>query len=399
MTITSTAVLTTLAFITVLIWMYLLLGRAWFWNARRMLLPHAAATGPCRVAVVIPARNEADVIAQSLGSLLRQTGAENLHVFVVDDHSTDTTAEVARQTAQNLGRSDQLTVIESQPLPGGWVGKVWAMHQGIQHALELEPEFLLLTDADIVHAPDSIAALLAKAGEGFALTSVMVLLECGSLAEKLLIPAFVFFFLKLYPPAWIADPRSKVAGAAGGCMLVRPGALLHAGGMAAIRNDIIDDCSLARCIKQSGGRVHLSLSQSTRSIRPYVTFGEIGRMIARSAFRQLNHSALMLAGALVALTMTYLAPPVLLPVGLICGAPLVAMLALAAWAMMGLTYLPMVRLYGINVGWALALPAAAAFYMGATLISAINFWTGRGGRWKGRSQDAAHPLATQDSGK
>ena len=213
------------------------------------------------------------------------------------------------QAARSCGRPEALTVISGDRLPPGWTGKLWAVQQGIQQAMRLRPRFLLLTDADIQHSPDNVATLVAIAEAGnYDLTSFMVKLHCRSLAERFLIPPFVFFFFLLYPPAWIRDPRRKIAGAAGGCMLIRPQALEQAGGIAAIRNQIIDDCALARAVKQSGGRVWLGVTADTCSTRVYGTFGEIERMIARTAFNQLRHSTWLLLGALLGLTITYLLP-------------------------------------------------------------------------------------------
>ena len=285
--------------ICVLAWLYLLLAHGRFWMVQRLRAqtpPLARIFGP--IAVVIPARNEADVIGRSVSSLLRQSCASSLHIFVVDDNSTDRTAEVARQAASDISQAERLTVVSGLPLPNGWSGKVWAMQQGVERALALNPQFLLLTDADVEHSPHNVATLAALAEAGaYDLASFMVKLHCRSFAEKLLIPAFVFFFFMLYPPEWIRDPRRKTAGAAGGCMLVRPAALQRIGGIAAIRQEIIDDCALARAIKSSGGKVWLGVTGDTRSLRPYDSFGEIERMIARTAFNQLRHSSWLLLGA------------------------------------------------------------------------------------------------------
>jgi len=279
-----------------------------------------------------------------------------------------------------------LDVIEGSTLPSGWTGKLWAMEQGIQRAMQLHPKFLLLTDADIRHSPDNLATLDAVAEAGsFDLTSFMVKLHCQTLAERLLVPPFVFFFFLLYPPAWARDPRRRVAGAAGGCMLIRPEALDRAGGTAAIRGQIIDDCALARAVKQSGGSVWLGVTQDACSTRVYGTFGEIERMIARTAFNQLQHSVWLLLGALVGLTITYL-----LPLGLlISGDWILALVGAVSWLMMSAAFLPMVRFYGLRPARALTLPFSACFYMLATLHSAFKFWSGRGGEWKGRAQDIA----------
>jgi hopene-associated glycosyltransferase HpnB len=217
----------------------------------------------------------------------------------------------------------------------------------------------------------------------------MVKLRCNSLAERLLIPAFVYFFFKLYPPAWIADPQSRTAGAAGGCMLVRPEALQRAGGIASIRSEIIDDCALARAIKRSGGRTWLGLTNSSHSLRSYGTFADVSRMISRTAFNQLHHSTLLLLGTIIGMFVTYIAPVALLATGdrvpmLAGGGALAAMVA---------SYLPMVRFYRLHPLWALTLPVAAIFYAGATVWSALLYWSGRGGQWKGRAQDHADVAA------
>ena len=366
-------------------WLYLLAAHGGFWKVWRLASPVAPAQSlRGLVAAVIPARDEADGIAQSVRSLLEQSCATRIRIFVVDDHSSDGTAEIARQAAQDCGRAEAVTVIPGLALPVGWTGKLWAVQQGIEKALQTEPEFLLLTDADIWHGHDNVATLVAIAESGnFDLASFMVKLHCRSFAERLLIPAFVFFFFMLYPPEWIGDPRRRVAGAAGGCMLIRPQALLKAGGMSAIRDRVIDDCALADAVKRSGGRVWLGVTPDTKSTRKYETFGEIERMIARTAFNQLKHSAALLVGSIVGLAITYL-----LPLGLVfSGRAVPAGIGALCWALMALAYAPMVRFYGLSAGWALTLPVAASFYMFATVHSACKFWSGRGGEWKGRAQD------------
>lgn len=371
--------------VALLVWLYLLLLRGGFWRVSRQLPPAKPdETSAYRIAVIIPARNEAAVVGQSLASLLRQTGNHSIHIFLVDDGSTDATAEIARQTAAQSGKSDGLTIIAGKPLPAGWTGKLWAVQQGIEAAQGFTPQFFLLTDADILHAPDNIATLVSTAESGaYDLTSFMVKLHCATVAEKLLIPAFVFFFFKLYPLAWALDPRHKTAAAAGGSILVRLEALDRAGGIAAIRNEIIDDCALARAVKGHGGRIWLGLSPATISLRAYQTFAEIGRMISRTAFNQLNHSVLLLAATLTGLTLIYLLPPLLL----LTHHALPVALGVSAWLLMAFAYFPMVRFYGLGPLWSLALPLVAIFYMGATLHSAFRFWSGRGGEWKGRTQD------------
>jgi hopene-associated glycosyltransferase HpnB len=368
------------------IWVYLLLGRGRFWQVGRHLPPPAVQvlTAP-KVAVVIPARNEAEVIRGTVTSLLAQSFHGDLSVFLVDDGSTDGTVEAARSAAHQAGRSHLLHVVGAGPLCQGWTGKMWAVAQGVDAALLKNPDYLLLTDADIEHEPDSISTLISICESGnYDLVSLTVKLQCRTFAERALIPAFVFFFFLLYPPAWIADTGRRTAGAAGGCMLIRPSRLQQAGGIAAIRGEIIDDCALARVVKRAGGRVWLGLAERIRSTRPYGGFAEIGKMISRTAFNQLRHSSLLLAGTLAGLAVSYVLPVVLT---LSTRTPY-SLLGAAAWLLMIAAYTPMVRFYRLNPLWALVLPVIAVFYSAATIHSAVRFWRGRGGEWKGRLQDA-----------
>ena len=369
------------------IWAYLILARGGFWRIHPAASPkqNFGNINPVWVAVIIPARNEADVVGRAIQSLLQQSGPNTLHIFLVDDGSTDGTAQAARAASIAAGQGQNLTVVSGNPLPPGWSGKLWAMQQGVQQAGKTAPDFFLFTDADVAHAPDSIATLVAVAQAGsYDVASFMVKLHCQSVAEKLLIPAFVYFFFKLYPPAWISNPRRSEAGAAGGCILIRPAALEKAGGIAAIRQEVIDDCSLASRVKHNGGRLWLGASATTRSIRPYEGFAGIGRMISRSAFNQLRHSNLLLLLSMAGMAVTYLLPP-----ALVFAAHRMAPAALGgtAWLLMAVSYWPVLRLYGLTPLWALALPVAAIFYVGATFHSAWKYWTGRGGEWKGRIQD------------
>ena len=348
------------------IWLYLLLGRAWFWRIRETRAPPIAGTP--RVVAVIPARNEAAVVATAVASLAKQRYPGHFHIVLVDDHSDDGTAAAARSAAS----PEILTVIEAAPLPAGWSGKLWAVTQGVGRARVFEPEYVLLTDADIVHAPGKLAELAARAASGYDLVSYVATLNCESLAERALIPAFVFFFFLLYPPAW-------GTGAAGGCMLIRREMLERIGGIESIRGELIDDCALARAVRESGGRVWLSPSAGTRSIRPYPTFGEIGRMISRSAYTQLRYSPLLLLWTIAGLLLTFVAPVALTFAG--------SWWAVAAWAVMTLMYVPMLRFYRVSLLWAPLLPLIALFYLGATIHSAVQHWRGRGGLWKGRVFD------------
>jgi hopene-associated glycosyltransferase HpnB len=379
--------------VCLLAWLYLLLEHGRFWMLQR-LLPSSETIStqekrPFKIAAVIPARNEADVIGRAIASLLNQQGwspaAEEgvtaLHIFVVDDHSTDGTAATAQAASANSG---QVTVVSSAPLPDGWTGKLWAMQQGIERALQIKPDFLLLTDADIEHAPGNLAKLVSISEDAnYDLASFMVKLNCRSLAEKLLIPAFVFFFFMLYPPEWVRDPRRRTSGAAGGCLLIRPSALNRIGGIAAIKGEIIDDCALALAVKRSGGKVWLGAAADTHSLRPYKSFGEIERMIARTAFNQLKHSGWLLTATVLGMLLLYVAPLALLA----GGSPRLVLLGASSYALMVAAYLPMVRFYGLNLLWALTLPLAGVFYTAATVHSAIAYWSGKGGEWKGRAQD------------
>ncbi len=361
--------MTVLAALVVLVWLYLLLGRGFFWWTREADFANAPAP-PRRVAVVIPARNEAQVVGKAVASLAAQDYAGPIEIFVVDDHSTDGTAEAARGAH----------VLQAGPLPEGWTGKLWAVSEGVRAAAAFEPDYFLLTDADVVHAPGNLSRLVALAeARGYDLASLMVELRCETLAERALIPAFVFFFLKLYPPRWIASSKHSTAGAAGGCMLLRREALERIGGIAGIRGELIDDCALARAVKRGGGRVWLGLTSAARSIREYNSFGEVGRMISRTAFTQLGYSPVLLAGTVLGMFAIYLLPPVLALV-------FRSWLAAVAWLMMMAAYAPVLRLYRRPLAWAPALPLVALFYTVATVVSAVRYWAGRGGAWKGRTQ-------------
>ncbi|MGV3719910.1 MAG: glycosyltransferase [Actinomycetota bacterium] len=368
---------------TLVIWLGLWLAHGGFWRIDQELVPAAPAEWPS-VTVVIPARNEAAVIGETLRSIWSQEYPGELRVVVVDDHSDDETAAEAwgGTPADCKGR---LAVLGAEPFPGGWTGKVWAMEQGVTRGIPVDaaPRYVLFSDADISHGHGAVRELVARAEVNqLDLTSFMVRLQCRSAAERLMIPAFVFFFRLLYPFRRVNDPRHPLAGAAGGTMLVRHSALERIGGMAAIRHEIIDDCSLAHEIKRGGHRIWLGLSHASYSTRGYGTLREIVMMIARTAYTQLGYSPLRLLGCVLGLGLTFLAPPLLVTTG----SAEAGVLGSGAWLVMTLLYLPMVRFYGVSPASALLLPGVACVYLYATALSAWRHHRGKGGWWKGRSQ-------------
>ena len=397
------------------------------------------------VVAVVPARNEAATIAQTVRSLLQQNYPGQFSVIVVDDHSEDNTSQLAHQAAKELSAESKMTLLTAAPLPPGWTGKLWALNSGTAifgcaptnvlspgppptsrttsrgtSTPTSPPTYFWFTDADITHAPDTLHRLVSRAErDHLDLTSMMVLLQAQTLPERALIPAFLFFFLKLYPPAWIANPKSKTAGAAGGCILLRTEALDRIGGLSAISSEVIDDCALARAIKldlsvqahgchpearrssaepkdpnrsflqahndkraPSTGRIWLGLTRRSVSLRPYNSFAEIRDMIARTAFTQLHYSPLLLLGTVAGMLLTYIAPVALL----FAPEATLQILGACAWTLMSVLYLPTLRFYRLSPLWAPLLPAIAAFYSYATILSAIRHYQGRGAQWKGRSQ-------------
>ncbi len=380
-------VLTILAGLALAGWLYLILGRRWFWLAREMLPKEAPALAAWpEIVAVVPARDEADVIGEAVSSLLGQDYPGRLSVVLVDDGSRDGTAGAAERAAAASGHAGRLRIVEARPPEPGWTGKMWAVAEGLAAADDSAPgaAFVWLTDADIAHAPGELRALAGKAlGDGRDLVSRMVLLNCRSAIERLLIPAFVFFFQKLYPFPAVNDPASRVAAAAGGSMLVRREALERAGGIAAIRGELIDDCALARRIKRDGP-IWLGLTGESRSLRPYDGLGGIWRMVARTAFTQLGHSPAMLGAAVAGMVLFYVVPAAALVLGAVGREPAAAAMGGLALFLMGLAYRPTCRLYG-PLGWPfLALPAAAFLYTLMTVDSARRHWRGEGGAWKGR---------------
>ena len=334
---------------------------------------------------MVPARNEAENIAQSVTSLLTQDYPA-LSLIVVDDDSQDGTAEVARRAAAALGAEGKLTIVESHTLPARWTGKLWAVKQGIAAAEEkFAPKYLMLTDADIVHAPDTLSWLVAQAeADGLALTSLTARWRCENLPERVHIPAFIYFFQMLYPFAWVNRPDHAMAGAAGGCMLVRADALRAAGGIEVIRDALIDDCALAAALKQQGP-IWVGLTDRSQSIRPYASWTDMRRMIARSAYAQLQYSPLLLAGTILGMVLTYLVPPFVA----LFASGWAQLLGALAWALMAISFQPILRFYRLSPLWGVALPAISFLFMLYTLDSAYQYAAGKGGAWKGRVQAKA----------
>jgi hopene-associated glycosyltransferase HpnB len=373
------------ASMVLLIWLYLLAGRGGFWRAAERDEPAPAGQGPWpAVAAIIPARDEAECVGETITSLLRQDYPGEFSVILVDDQSRDGTAQVARDAAAALGAAHRVTVLPGRQLPAGWTGKLWAQHQGVELAGSVPrlPAYLLFTDADIVYGADVLRSLVARAQvRSYVLTSLMVKLRCKSLAERMFIPAFIFFFQMLYPFAWANDPRRATAAAAGGCMLVRREALRESGGMETIRGALIDDCALAKRLK-ARGPIWIGLTDAVSSVRAYPAISDIRRMVSRTAYAQLNYSPLLLGGTILALALTYL-----VPVGLAVSARgLPQVLGIMAWLLMAFAFQPTLRFYCVSRFWGLALPIIAAIYMAFTIDSAYQHGRGRGGMWKGRAQ-------------
>ena len=381
-----------IAAIVLATWLYLIAARGGFWRAAERddvaALPERPMTQWPAVSAVVPARDEAETVGETVASLLRQDYPRAFNVVLVDDQSRDSTARIARDAAVALGGGDRLDIISGRPLPAGWTGKLWAQSQGVEHAVttSTSPDYLLLTDADIVFAPGALLSLVARAEQhGLVLNSLMVKLRCKSFAERMFVPAFIFFFQMLYPFAFVNDPRRATAAAAGGCMLVRREALQAAGGLAAIRGALIDDCALAKLLK-ARGRIAIALTEHAHSVRTYPAIGDVRRMVARTAYAQLRYSPLLLAGAVLGLALSYLAPVALA----LFAAGFAQFAGLFAWASMAIAFRPILRFYGMSSFgswlWAAALPAIAAMYMAFTLDSAYQHARGRGGMWKGRAQ-------------
>jgi hopene-associated glycosyltransferase HpnB len=377
-----------LAIVTVLIWLGLLVGWYGFWRAdqRLPLSPEPLAKWPSVVAVM-PARDEAATIPFSLTGLIEQRYGGAYEIVLADDSSSDDTVAMAGRLASDA--EPKLTVVEAGPLPAGWAGKLWTLHRGIEEACRRKPDYYWLTDADIAHKPQVLTALVAHAEtERLALASLMVRLPTRTLWEKLLVPAFIFYFALLYPFRAVNDPSSRIAGAAGGSLLVRRDALEAIGGIAAIKHAIIDDCALARAIKGSGRRIWLGLAERSRSLRRYRHLADFWAMVARSAYPQLGYSPLRLVLALLGLGIAFLAPPLLLLAG---GAA--ALVGLVAWGLMGWAYAPTVKYHGLSPVWAVSLPIAALLFAAMTIASAVAHYRGQPVQWRGR------PIGVADSNR
>ncbi len=374
---------TLFAAIPLAIWLYLFFVRGNFWQVHEDAIdPQRLERWP-RVVAIVPARNEAETIARAVDSLAKQDYPGEYSVIIVDDHSSDGTADLTRKTAQDSPAAGRIAVRPAAELPPGWTGKVWATNEGVTAAAGNAPDYFWFTDADISHAPDTLRRLVFRAeNDSLDLASLMVLLQTRTFPERLLIPPFLYFFMMLYPLSWVADPKARTAAAAGGCILLRREALERIGGMAAVRGELIEDCALARAVKKSSGKTWLGVTRDSISLRGYGSFVEIRDMIARTAFTQLRYSALLLLGALSGLFVTCLLPWVLF-----FAYPGEAWLLVdTTVALMAASFAVTVRFYSLSWPWALTLPLAALFYGYATCVSAVRYWLGRGGQWKGRAQ-------------
>ncbi|PTM93017.1 hopene-associated glycosyltransferase HpnB [Streptomyces sp. VMFN-G11Ma] len=386
-----------IAAVSLAAWLWLLLCQGFFWRTD-VRLPHRQdpAVWP-PVCVVVPARDEAEVLPASLPSLLAQKYPGRAEIFLVDDGSSDGTGALALELADRHGGLP-LTVGSPGEPPPGWTGKLWAVRHGIALARAREPEYLLLTDADIAHEPDSLRELVAAARTGgFDVVSQMARLRVESLWERLVVPAFVYFFAQLYPFRRIGGKGTRTAAAAGGCVLLRTEAAERARIPDAIRHAVIDDVALARAVKGSGGRIWLGLAERVDSVRPYPRLHDLWRMVSRSAYAQLRHNPLVLLGTVLGLALVYLVPPVTLIAGLATGEAAAALLGGLAWLVMTGTYIPMLRYYTQPLWLAPLLPFTAFLYLLMTVDSAVQHYRGRGAAWKGRTYARPDTVADEHS--
>ena len=371
-------------------WVHMTWFRANFWRAGPLLEAAPAPDAPPPVTILIPARNEADTIGPVISAHFASSYPGDFQILLIDDHSNDGTAERARAAAQLAGADDRLTIINAPDLPVGWTGKLWAQHTGYQHicAYHEETGYVLLCDADIKASPELLSSLIAKAeSENLQLVSLMARLDMRGLWASLLMPAFVYFFKMIYPFARVNERLEKQGGAAGGCMLVRRANLDKIDGFKSVRNNLIDDCTLAQALKDGDltRGIWLGMADSEAvSLRDNRQLGSIWEMIARTAFAQLRFSPILLAGSLLGLAVTFLAPILLVILTPYHGSLLAGLCGHGACYLMARTYVPTLNHYGFPAWRALTLPGAAILYMGMTISSALRHWRGRGGQWKGR---------------
>lgn len=383
---------TFLTCVAVLAWTGLLIGRHGFWQAEPCLQPTLETLDRAPpVAVIIPARDEAETIEHVVRSLLGQDYSGRLDVIVVDDQSSDDTAAIVDGLIRDIGPGQHLERIANADRPPGWSGKLWAIKAGLNHleAKEEAPDILLLTDADIAHDPLNLSALIKKmVNENLDLVSVMVRLRNQSFWERLLIPPFVFFFQMLYPFKAVNKPGETLAAAAGGCVLLRREALDDAGGIEAIKGALIDDVALGRLIKfrpNGKRRIWLGHAEHTVSLRAYEGLASIWQMVVRTADTQLDHSLFKLIGTVAAMVVIYLLPPLALMTWPFHQEIALAMAGLAGWLMMCVAFRRTSALYQASVFWVPTLPLAALLYTAMTIDSARRHRQGKGGVWKGRA--------------
>lgn len=377
--------------LSLIIWIYLVFCRGNFWLCNQYLedLPLSLKKQP-QVTVIIPARNEAENITVCLQSLLNQDYQGILNIILVDDQSEDNTAKIAQKIAEENHYQNQFMIIKGKDLPLGWSGKLWAMSQGILWAKKyLNTDYFLFTDADIKHSTNNLSQLLAKAEKNnLDLVSLMVKLRCESFWEKLLIPAFIFFFQKLYPFPLVNNINHKVAAAAGGCILIRETALTRIGGIEALKEALIDDCTLASLVKKTlpvNHGIWLGLTNTTISLRSYDSLKPIWNMVARTAFTQLNYSLLLLIGTILGMFITYLVPFFILIFAIFTNNLLLILFAFITLFLMALSYYPTIKLYQLPLFYCFLLPVIVLFYSLMTIDSGLRHWKGKGGQWKGRT--------------
>lgn len=390
--------------LALLIWIVLWLCHGGFWRIDPVLPPPRLSASWPAVDIIVPARDEADILPHALPTILGQDYAGPLRVFLVDDHSEDGTSAMARSLAFESGHSERLTLVAAAARPEGWTGKLWALQQGMLASAADPAPLVLFTDADIAHEKHSLARLVTQALQcDYDLVSLMARLQATGFWSRLLIPAFVYFFAMLYPFKQVGDPRSKVAGAAGGCVLLRREALTHAGGLPAIAGALIDDCSLGRLIKHrgrsGGGKIWLGFTREVVSMRPCENLATVWCMVVRTAFVQLHYSWLLLVGTVFGMLLVFLIPSACLVAGgwylafypFEMVAVISALCGFVAWLVMARTFRPMTKWYDLSFGMIFLLPVAAALYTLMTIDSAFRFLRGAGGAWKGRTYGEGVP--------